>query len=224
MTISHATRPLALDAVFFDFGGIFMDSPFAALHEAAGNFGVDPELMLSTLFGSYDADTEHPWHQLERGEVTLDEAIREISAISEANGLGHINLFEALGGMMSDPSDRTFMVDLVRDLRAAGVKTSIITNNLKEFGTVWRSVIPVDELFDDIVDSCEVGMRKPSAAIYRLAMERVGVSPERSAFIDDYEGNVIAARQIGMAGVWSGYSNETSRVAAAELRALAGLT
>ncbi|NLA37433.1 MAG: HAD family phosphatase [Actinobacteria bacterium] len=222
-TQPDATQPAALDAVFFDFGGIFMDSPFAALNQASEDFGVDPVLMLSTLFGSYDEDTDHPWHQLERGELTLDVAISEISAISEANGLGHINLFEALGGMMSDPSDRTFMVDLVKDLRAAGVKTSIITNNLKEFGSVWRSVIPVDELFDDVVDSCEVGMRKPSPAIYHLAMERVGVSAERSAFIDDYEGNVIAARQIGMAGVWSGYSNASTRAAAAELRALAGL-
>lgn len=217
------TTTPAIDAVFFDFGGVFMDSPFAALNRTADDFGVDPNLLLSTLFGSYDADTDHPWHRLERGEIPLDDAVDEIKAIAASNGLGHIDLFKAFGGMVNEPSDRSFMVELVRDLRDAGIRTSIITNNLKEFGSVWRAVIPVDELFDDVVDSCEVGMRKPSHSIYRLAAERLGVSPERSAFIDDFEGNVIAAREVGMRGVWCGYSNETSRAAALELRALAGL-
>ena len=70
---------------------------------------------------------------------------------------------------------------------------------------MWRSIIPVDELFEAVVDSSAVGMRKPDPRIYRLALERLEVSrPETSAFLDDFEPNVDAARKLGMHGVLVG--------------------
>ena len=212
-----------LDAVFFFFFGVFMDSPFGAMEAAAATLGVDRDLLVDTVFGSYDADTDHPWHRLERGEIELAHAVDAIGKIALGNGLGNFDIFGALAGMVRDGSDRTFMVEVVQRLRGAGVRTSIITNNLKEFGSVWRAHIDVDELFDDVVDSCEVGLRKPNVAIFELAVERLGVSAERSAFIDDFEPNVAAARSVGMHGVWCGYENATTRSAAAELLRLAGL-
>ena len=59
-------------------------------------------------------------------------------------------------------------------------------------------MIPVDDLFEVIVDSSAVGIRKPDPAIYRMALDQLGVAPERSVFLDDAPGNIEAARALGM--------------------------
>ena len=67
----------------------------------------------------------------------------------------------------------------------------------KEWGNYWKSSIPLD-LFDEIVDSCDVGLRKPDPAIYRLTCERLKVAPEAAVFLDDTRRHVDAARQVGL--------------------------
>ncbi|HTN78386.1 MAG TPA: HAD-IA family hydrolase, partial [Acidimicrobiales bacterium] len=95
------------------------------------------------------------------------------------------------------------VVEVVHDLRAHGVRTSIITNNVAEFRNQWWDALPFDELFDDIVDSHEVGVRKPTAAIYELAMRRIGLGdPTRGVFLDDAMRNVEGARAVGMHAIW----------------------
>jgi FMN phosphatase YigB (HAD superfamily) len=64
------------------------------------------------------------------------------------------------------------MLALIRDLRAAGLRTGLLTNNARELRSLWWDLLPYDELFDDIVDSSEVGLRKPNPAVYRLALDR----------------------------------------------------
>jgi epoxide hydrolase-like predicted phosphatase len=59
-------------------------------------------------------------------------------------------------------------------------------------------MLPLDELFDVVIDSSEVGMRKPDPRIFHLALEALGVEPGRSVFLDDYPGNVVAAQSVGM--------------------------
>jgi len=93
----------------------------------------------------------------------------------------------------------------VRELNQAGIRQAIITNNAKEFGDMWRRLIPVDELFEAVIDSSAVGLRKPDPRIYRLALERMAVSlPASSVFLDDFEPNVVAAHSLGMHGVLVG--------------------
>ena len=116
------------------------------------------------------------------------------------------------------------MVELVRDARSSGLRTGVVTNNIAEFGEYWRAMIPLDELFDDVVDSSSVGLRKPDAAIYRLACERLSVEPERTVFVDDYDGNIVGAEAIGMSGISCGWYRETTADAAASLRAMLGLS
>ncbi len=94
---------------------------------------------------------------------------------------------------------RTPLIDRVRDLRREGYHTALVTNNVAEFRSGWRSMIPVDELFDLVIDSSEVGVRKPDPEIYRLTLERLGnLPPERSVFLDDFESNVQAASELGI--------------------------
>jgi putative hydrolase of the HAD superfamily len=73
---------------------------------------------------------------------------------------------------------------------------------VREWEPLWRAKLPVDEIFEVVVDSAWVGMRKPDPEIYRLTLERLGgVAPERSLFVDDNERNVETARELGMHGV-----------------------
>jgi epoxide hydrolase-like predicted phosphatase len=207
-----------LRAVFFDFGGVFISSPFAATAAAAAERGMDENDLMELIFGSYERDDDHPWHRLERGELAFDAANAEISAMAVERGYGAIEPTEVLMSLAHGYEMRDFMVELVADLRAAGIATGIITNNIAELGGAWRSLLPLDELFDDVVDSCEVGMRKPNPAIFRLACERLGVTPAESGFIDDHQGNVAAASAVGMRAIWCGLSADTTRVAAEEMR------
>jgi putative hydrolase of the HAD superfamily len=80
-----------------------------------------------------------------------------------------------------------------------------VTNNIREYGDAWRSRLAIDELFDLVVDSCEEGVRKPDPAIYRTALQRLGVAdPTRAVFLDDFAGNIDAARAVGMHGILVG--------------------
>jgi putative hydrolase of the HAD superfamily len=90
---------------------------------------------------------------------------------------------------------------LVAAARRAGYRTALLTNNVREWEPRWRSMLPVDELFDVVVDSAFVGLRKPDPAIYRLTCDRLGVAPEACVFVDDLEANVAAARELGMTAV-----------------------
>jgi putative hydrolase of the HAD superfamily len=79
---------------------------------------------------------------------------------------------------------------------------ALLTNNVREWEPLWRSMLPVDEIFEVVVDSGFVGMRKPEAEIYELTVERLGeVSAGECVFIDDTELNCDAARELGMTAV-----------------------
>ena len=82
-------------------------------------------------------------------------------------------------------------------LRADGLRTAMITNNVVEFRDYWRAMLPLDELFDVVVDSSEVGMRKPDPRIFALALDQLGrPSRRRSIFLDDHPGNIAGAEAL----------------------------
>jgi putative hydrolase of the HAD superfamily len=210
-----------LDAVLFDFGGVFTPSPFHVLEQAAGDLGVAPEVVLATCFGGYDQDTDHPWHRLERGECTAQEALAGIAALAAESGYDIDPIAVLTRGMGGGKVLRDDVVELVREIRALGLRTAVVTNNIREFSSGWRGLLPVDELFDVVVDSCEEGVRKPDPRIYERALERLGgIAPERAVFIDDAPGNVAGARALGMQAVLVA---PDPAEAIAELRQLVGL-
>jgi putative hydrolase of the HAD superfamily len=78
-----------------------------------------------------------------------------------------------------------------------------VTNNAREFRESWTRSVPLDEICHHVVDSSEVGVRKPDARIFEIALERLGgIDPARAIFVDDFEANVAAAQALGMRGVW----------------------
>ena len=92
----------------------------------------------------------------------------------------------------------------MRDLRGRGLRMALLTNNVREWEPRWRSLLPeIDEMFDVVVDSAFVGMRKPEPEIYMLTVERLGDGwrPADCVFVDDIDLNCEAARELGMAAV-----------------------
>jgi epoxide hydrolase-like predicted phosphatase len=200
----------AIDAVLFDFGGVFTASPFRVFAEAGRALGAAPGQIEAIMFGPYDEDTDHPWHRLERGEISLVAAREAIMAEALRQRVAFDPL-QVLAGMGSgsDRGVRTAIVERARRVRAEGRRTALVTNNVAEFDAAWRSLVPVEELFDVVVDSSAVGVRKPDPAIFHLALSRLGgVPPARAVFLDDFEGNVAAAESLGLRGLLVGSDDE----------------
>ena len=181
---------MTIRAVLFDFAGVLTSSPWAALAAAGGG---DLELVI----GSYEEDTDHPWHQVERGEMKIVDWMTAVKELGEAKGV-EVD-FSPLAALLGDMTVHDPIVDHVRALRDQGYKLALVTNNVREGSAAWRSMVPVDELFDVVIDSSEVGMRKPNPAIYQHALEALGgIPPEEAVFLDDSPGNVEGAKRAGL--------------------------
>jgi len=193
-----------IEAVLFDFGGVFTDSPFHAVHAYGAELGLEAAAVTDIVFGSYEIDGDHPWHRLERGEVSMEQTRDAILARSRERGLevDIYELFMRMAGNNAGADSRQALVERVRGLKRDGYATGIITNNVAEFGDGWRGLIPVDELFDFVVDSSAVGVRKPDPRIFELALQRLdGIAPGNAVFLDDYPANVDAARALGLQAI-----------------------
>ena len=91
------------------------------------------------------------------------------------------------------------MIELMRELKAEGYRMAMLTNNVREWEPLWRSMLPVDEIFETVVDSGFVGCRKPESRIYELTLERIGEPAEACLFVDDVLVNIEGARKAGPA-------------------------
>jgi putative hydrolase of the HAD superfamily len=142
---------------------------------------------------------DHDLHLLETGRLTEAEYFAGLCDRHAAAGHPRIDPAEARAILFGRPMTASeVMVDAVRRVRAAGHRTALLTNNAREWQPTWRALMPFDELFDVVLDSCEVGLRKPDPAIYRLACARLGLEPSECLFVDDLACNVEAARELGM--------------------------
>lgn len=199
-----------ITAVLFDFAGVLTSSPWAAIAAAGGG-------NLELLIGAYHEDGDHPWHRVERGELAIADWAVEVTAMGKELGI-EVD-FTPLQALLAEMTVHHQIVERIRELRAEGYRVGLITNNVREGSATWRALVPVDELFDVVVDSCEVGMRKPNPAIYHHALELLGgVDPSAAVFLDDTEGNVEGARRAGLAAILVDDPDE----ALAELDALLG--
>lgn len=207
-----------IDTVIFDLGGVLAatgrHSDFTKRFPDA-----DSATLLQILVGDFEVDSDHPWHRLERGEITLAENRRLNREALLAAGIELPPPPPANAPMIQWELNEP-VVQLARDLKSAGLTLGVLTNNVLEFRASWWPMLPFDEMFDDVVDSHEVGMRKPSPAIYQLALGRLGAEAARTAFLDDLPANVAGAEAVGMRGVLVG---EDPLPAVATVRSWAGL-
>jgi putative hydrolase of the HAD superfamily len=221
----------ALDAVIFDLGGVI--SRTGRPKDIATRYpDHDPEHVLHVLMGDYGTDSDHPWHRLERGEISLDEHRTLTKGLLDAAGILPMPAPQAADPAPApeSPAPRRMrfehnepIVTLIHDLnrlRSDGMRLAVLTNNVREFRPLWWDMLPFEELFDDVVDSHEVGLRKPDPAIYTLTLSRLGVPAERAAFLDDVATNLTPAAELGMVAI---LVDDDPNPAVARVRSLAGL-
>jgi putative hydrolase of the HAD superfamily len=189
--------PGRIRAVLFDFTGVVTTSPFATMGSIGDQTGVDTEVVLELMLGDYAVDSDHPWHRLERGEISITDYAADVQARATEAGL-ELD-FARLRNLMGDLEVQSVSVDAIAVVRRAGYATALVTNNVKEAGDQWRNKVALDELFDVVVDSSHVGLRKPDPAIYHLTLERLGgVDPGQAVFLDDHPGNIAGAHRAGL--------------------------
>jgi putative hydrolase of the HAD superfamily len=187
------------DVLICDFGGVLttpLQEGFLAYQEESG---VSLEELGKAMGRAAKEHGDHPLFVLERGEITEAEFRARIEPhLEDGFDLARLRslYFDRL-----EPNGP--MIEFVRGLRGRGVRAALLTNNVREWEPLWRSKLPeVDELFELVVDSAFVGLRKPDPAIFELTLERLGgIAPERCVFVDDLDVNCEAARALGMAAV-----------------------
>jgi putative hydrolase of the HAD superfamily len=152
-------------------------------------------LWVAQAYGDGDSN---PIHALERGECTEEEFERLLAAeLTHLDGRP-VSAEGLLARMFAAGAMEAGMLDLVRSLRQAGVRTALLSNSWGA-GDYPRHLFP--ELFDVVVISSEVGMRKPEERIFRHTAALLELEPRECVFIDDIEANVAAAEAIGLVGL-----------------------
>ncbi len=169
--------------------------------QLADELDADPD----TIEAEGEAADAPDWHRLERGEIDFAQYLDAMVA-KAPEFLGKPLDLSAYGRFMttSAPGVHWMVVHHIRALRNAGLRLGLLTNNIKEFGDHWRSSFPVEDLFEVVVDSSHVGMRKPEREIYELTCERLCIDPSEAVFVDDNADNIAAAADLGMETVHFG--------------------
>ena len=188
--------------VISDFGGV-LTSPlvqsFAAVQDQTG---IPFEELGNAMSRISERDGRHPLYELEKGRISEPDFLERLGDELEP-ALGHrpqMHRFREVYFEALNPNEP--MIELMRSLKASGYRMAMLTNNVREWEPLWRSMLPVDEIFELVVDSAFVEMRKPEPEIYEITLERLGgVAAERCLFIDDIEVNCEAARELGMSAV-----------------------
>jgi len=205
-------RPRALIS---DFGGVLttpLGNAFAAWSRESG---VPLEDLGTAMAAASERHGEHPLFLLEKGLISQVEFLARLDAeLGEGRTLdGMLDVY--FGHLEPNPE----MIEYLGELRGRGLRLALLTNNVREWEPRWRALLPeIDELFELVVDSAFVGLRKPEPEIYTLTVERLGggLAAEQCVFVDDLAVNCETAHELGMAAV----RFETTEQARGEIEAM----
>lgn len=196
-------RPVPIRAVISDFGGVLTSPLLGAFARFQEDTGVTLEQLGEAMAtGAGQLDGRNPLFELECGRISeerfldiLRDGLEPIVGERPALHRFKETYFEGL-----DPNEE--MIALMASLASRGLRMAILTNNVREWEPIWRAKLPVDEIFETVVDSAFVGMRKPDPAIYELTLARLdGIDPAACLFVDDTEVNCEAASALGIHAV-----------------------
>ena len=198
---------MKLRGLLVDYGGVLTNPLGEVVSGWLRTEEVDPDRFADLMRRWFsDGAPPSPVHDLETGRMSAADFERRLAAelLDDADAGADVArreparrtaglLTRMFAGMRVEPS----MVDVVRTARAAGLRTGLLSNSwgLDYARDDWA------ELFDAVVISGEVGLRKPDPAIYALAADRLGLSPGQIVFVDDLTPNVRGAVVAGMVGV-----------------------
>jgi putative hydrolase of the HAD superfamily len=200
-----------ITAVFWDFGGVILASPFEAFNAYERANGLPEDFIRSV--NTVDPD-ENAWARIERREITAEEF--DLAFAEESEALGHRVPGADVLGLLSGQV-RLEMVTALDRVIEAGYVTACLTNNV---GSDARpDVVPIMERFDHVVESSKVGFRKPEPAFYERGCELAGVAPDQVVYLDDLGINLKPARAMGMTTIKVGDPGS----AIAELESVLGI-
>jgi putative hydrolase of the HAD superfamily len=208
----------SFEAVVSDFGGVLTTPLIQSFIAFQDETGITAEHLGEAMRSITEADGENPLFTMERGEMTEVDFVARLADGLEPV-LGHrpqMHRFKEIYFEALNPNPA--MIELMRELKAAGHRMAMLTNNVREWEPLWRSMLPVDEIFETVVDSAFVGCRKPESAIYRITLERLGLPAESCLFVDDVQVNCEGAERAGMDAVHF----QSNDQAIAEIRAKLG--
>ena len=204
-------------ALICDFGGV-LTSPlfesFAAYQRATGIGAEQLGEAMARVTEKWGG--RHPLFELEKGRITEVEFLRQLEV--ELGGGVRLDAFRDTYFEHLRPNEA--MIGFVRALKVRGLRTAMLTNNVREWEPLWRAKFPdLEDVFDVVVDSAFVGMRKPEPEIYLLTVERLGggLTPSECLFVDDLEVNCEAARALGMGAVRFEHAEQTMAAVEAAL-------
>jgi putative hydrolase of the HAD superfamily len=184
-------------AVISDFGGV-LTTPLADSFVAyQRESGIAFEELGKALGRIAEEHGEHPLFELEKGKITEAEFVGGLEReLGRKMGSFRETYFAHL-----HPNKR--MIEYMRELKERGLRMALLTNNVREWEPHWRAKLPdIDEIFEVVVDSAFVGMRKPEPGIYELTLEQLdGIGAAECVFLDDIDTNCEAADELGMRAV-----------------------
>ena len=201
---------MAITAVISDFGGVLTTPLMRSFAAFQDETGIASEALGRAMQRAAERDGAHPLFELEKGRMTEDAFLELLRDMLEPE-LGHrpeLHRFREIYFEALDPNEP--MVEMMSGLRNRGLTMALLTNNVREWEPLWRSMLPVDEIFELVVDSAFVGMRKPEPEIYHLTLGRIrehdpaelgDLEFSECLFIDDFEVNCAAARELGINAV-----------------------
>jgi putative hydrolase of the HAD superfamily len=211
---------MKVDAVLWDFGGVILSSPFEAFNRYEAELGLPRDFIRRINAVNPDGNA---WAQMERAEIDMDRFAELFEAEARALGAelsGH-KVIELISGQV-----RPEMVEALKRVRER-YRIACITNNMPagHGPSMTRSadtaaqVAQIMTLFEHVVESSKLNMRKPDPRIYRHACDLLGVAPEACVYLDDLGINLKPARAMGMATIKVGDPAQ----AIDELQALLGM-
>ena len=186
-------------AVVSDFGGVLTSPLFESFAAWQRQSGLSFERLGQAMVAAADRRGIHPLYELEKGTLTEAAFLRMLEA--------ELDPGTSLSGMRDVYFEHLHpnraMIDFMQELRGRGLRMALLTNNVREWEPHWRAKLPeIDDIFEVVVDSAFVGLRKPDPEIYELTIERLGdVDPGECVFVDDVDVNCETARSLGMRAV-----------------------
>ena len=197
--MSDAAEPV--QAVISDFGGVLTSPIQASFAFVQETVGIPLEALGRAMATVTEEDGANPLHELECGRITEERFMARLAEAISADIGRPVAMHAFSEHYFRHLHTNHEMLGLIMSVRARGLRTAMLTNNVREWEPRWRSMLPVDELFELVVDSAFVGMRKPDPEIYLLTCARLGLPPTACLLIDDFVQNCDAARELGMRAV-----------------------
>jgi putative hydrolase of the HAD superfamily len=190
-----------IEAVISDFGGVLTSPLVQSFMAFQDQTGITAEVLGKGMQAATEANGGNPLFEMERGEITEVAFLEKLTDSLEPL-LGHrpaMHRFKEIYFEALQPNPA--MIDLMRELKDGGYRMAMLTNNVQEWEPWWRPMLPVDEIFETVVDSGFVGCRKPESKIYKITLDRLGLAAESCLFVDDVLVNCEGAERAGMTAV-----------------------